>query len=169
MTLFISNPEGENLLHSIDHRNIWILYVPVSNPLFWVKEQIMNKKAIHLICVFILLTSLQIASSFNDLQGILGQEADQPASQEITFQGNHASQNGADQGDSSSDDSGQENSDPSENQSSCTESFAGSTNFSEGQEFEAGDATQATITLINTGTCTWHAGYKLISDSCPGR
>lgn len=122
----------------------------------------MNKKAIYLISVFVLLASLQLACSFSDLLGNLGREINQPASQESISLGINPSENGEWQEDSSSDESDQETSYPAANQSGCTKSFVGSTNISDGQEFQAGDTIQASITLINTGTCTWDAGYNLI-------
>jgi len=122
----------------------------------------MNKKAIYPICVFVLLASLQLACSFTNLLGNLGQEIEQPASQESIPQDINLSQNGEDQGDSSNDGPDQETSYPAANQSGCIKSFAGSTNISDGQEFQVGTTIQATITLINTGTCSWDAGYSLI-------
>ena len=118
----------------------------------------MNKKAITLISVFILLVSTQLACSFSDVLGQLGQGAAQAASPEALTQDDQNSQNGNDQGETSN----QESFHPAANQTECTKSFSASTNISEGQEFQAGDTIQAEITLINTGTCTWDAGYSLI-------
>lgn len=122
----------------------------------------MKKRAIYIICIFILLASLQLACSFSDLLGSLGREADQPGSQESMPQGNHPSQSGEDQQNSSNEESDQEDARPAANQSGCTKSFTASSNISEGQEFQAGDTIQVTFTLINTGTCTWDTGYSLI-------
>ena len=123
----------------------------------------MNKKAIYLFIVFVLLASLQLACSFSDLLGNLGQEADQSASQVSIPQGNHPSQSGEDQESSSNDESDQGDSHPAADQSNCTKSFTGSMNISEGQEFEDGDIVQVIFTLINTGNCTWDTGYSLIN------
>ncbi len=54
----------------------------------------MNKKAIYLIIVLVLLASLQLACSFSDLLGNLEQDTDQFGSQESNSQGNnHKKQN----------------------------------------------------------------------------
>jgi len=117
----------------------------------------MNKKAITLICIFILLASLQIACSFSDL--INGGGDDRP---QILPQDSGESQ-------PQPPDQGAEQVSPVENntqspadQSSCTKTFAGSTNLSEGEEFQSGDLIQVIFTVVNTGTCTWDSGYSLI-------
>ncbi len=118
----------------------------------------MNKRAINLICVFILLVLTQLACSFNDVLDNLGQGAAQAASPEVLSQVNQDSQIGNDQVETSY----QESSHPAANQTECTKSFSASTTISDGQEFQAGDVIQAEITLLNTGSCTWDTGYSLI-------
>ncbi len=117
----------------------------------------MNKKAIYLIIVFILVASLQLACSFSDVLGDLGQGVGQSPSEE-----NHPSQDGENQGDSSNDESDQETSSFAENQSGCTNAFSGNTNIPDGTEYQAGDAVEASITLTNKGTCTWSSAYRLV-------
>ncbi len=118
----------------------------------------MNKRAITLISVFILLVSTQLACSLNNVLENLGQGAAQAASPEVLSQVNQDSQIGNDQVETSY----QESSHPAASQTECTKSFSASTTISEGQEFQAGDVIQAQITLLNTGSCTWDIGYSLI-------
>jgi len=116
----------------------------------------MNKKEISLICIIILLASLQLACSFTD---IFSREDDPVQGQP---QQNNAQESLPSGDGNSPSESSQENSQPAADQSVCTKSFSGSSNLSEGQEFQAGETIQVTITLINTGTCTWDYGYSLI-------
>jgi len=116
----------------------------------------MNKKAITLICIFLLLASLQLACSFSEYLGNLGQGEVHSSPQENLSLGS------TDQQDPSGQDLDPGSSHPAGNPANCTQSFAASTNTSEGQEFQAGDIIQVSITLINTGTCSWDAAYSLI-------
>ena len=122
----------------------------------------MNKKAIYLIIVLVLLASLQLACSFSDLLGNLEQDTNQFGSQESNSQGNQPSQDGEDQGNDSNDESGQQDSYPAANQFGCTNAFTESSNIPDGSEYQAGDAVEASITLTNTGTCDWSMAYSLV-------
>ncbi len=116
----------------------------------------MNKKEIPLICIFVLIASLQLACSFSDVLGSGGE--DHPLVEEgDKDQLQPPAQN--DDGASPA----EETDHPPADQSSCSKSFSGSMDLSDGQEFEAGDAIQVIFTLINTGTCTWDAGYNFIT------
>jgi len=117
----------------------------------------MNKKAITLICILILLASLQIACSFTDILG--GSREDRPL---IPPQESGVSQPQPPAGEESNPPEA-ENSQPPADQSSCTKAFSGSSNISEGQEYQVGDTVQATFTLTNIGTCTWSTNYSLVA------
>ena len=117
----------------------------------------MNKKAITLVCIVLLIAALQIACSFTDLIGSWVEAAEgalDPDSEII--QSNPEKQ---EEGQSTSEDGSPL---PGADQSSCTKAFAGSINLSEGQEFQSGDSIQVVFTLVNTGTCTWDSGYSLV-------
>ena len=117
----------------------------------------MNKKAITLICIFILLASLQIACLFSDLINGGGDDRPQIPPQNSGESQPQTPDQGAEQGSPV-----ENNTQPPADQSSCTKAFAGSTNLAEGEEFQAGDTIQVVFTLVNTGTCTWDPGYNLI-------
>jgi hypothetical protein len=121
------------------------------------KEQTMNKKAITLICIIILLATLQLACSFSDILGGSGEDRPTVPPQDS---GEFQPQPPAEEDQSTSD---AENSQPEADQTSCSKSFSASSNITEGQQFEAGDIIQVTFTLTNTGTCTWNSGYRLIT------
>ncbi|MCJ7717740.1 MAG: NBR1-Ig-like domain-containing protein, partial [Anaerolineales bacterium] len=125
---------------------------------FGSKEQTMNKKAITLICIFILLASLQIACSFSDVISSSGNDRPQIPPQE-SGESQPQPPDQKEEGDSQA----VSNSQPEADQSSCTKTFTGSTNLVDGQEFEAGDTIQVIFTLTNTGTCTWNTAYSLVS------
>ncbi len=99
----------------------------------------MNKKAIYLISVFILLVStaagLFIQRSCWDN---LAREQTKLHPRKLSLRIIQNSQNGNDQGETSN----QEANHPAANQTECTKSFSASTNISEGQEFQAGDTIQ---------------------------
>jgi hypothetical protein len=117
----------------------------------------MNKKAITLICIFILLASLQVACSFSDLFNGGGDDRPQIPPQDSGESQPQPPDQGAEQGSPV-----ENNSQLPADQSSCTKTFAGSTNLSEGEEFQFGDLIQIVFTLVNTGTCNWDSEYSLI-------
>ncbi len=117
----------------------------------------MNKKAIKLIFVFILLTSTQFACSFSDLLGNSSEELPQ------VLPGNAGESQPLPEGENEENSSNGEQSSPlPADQTSCTKIFLGIINLSDGQEFQSGDSIQVIFTLVNTGTCTWNSGYSLI-------
>ncbi len=117
----------------------------------------MNKKAITLIFVFVLLTSTQFACSFSDLLGNSSEEQPQ------VLPGNTGESQSLPESDTEENSSTEEQSSlPPADQTSCTKAFFGTINLSDGQEFQSGDSIQVIFTLVNTGTCTWNPGYSLI-------
>jgi len=118
----------------------------------------MNKKAITLICIIILLASLQLACSFSDILGGSGENRPVLPPQDSGESQPQPPDHGTEQGQPV-----ENNSQPPADQSSCTKSFASSINLTEGQVFEVGDCIQVTFTLINTGTCSWDASYSFIA------
>ncbi len=117
----------------------------------------MNKKAITLIFVFVLLTSTQFACSFSDLLGNSSKEQPQ------VLPGNTGESQPLPESEIEENSSPEEQSSlPPADQTSCTKAFLGTINLSAGQEFQSGDSIQVIFTLVNTGTCTWNPGYSLI-------
>jgi len=121
----------------------------------------MNKKTITLISIITLLASLQLACSFSDMLGNLGQENGQPVSQSNSLQRSHPSQDGDEEQDPAQDELEQENPNPTATPSGCVNSFTGSSNIPDGSEYQAGDAVETSLTLTNTGTCSWNSAYSL--------
>ena len=117
----------------------------------------MNKKAITLICIVILLASFQLACSFSDILGSGGNDRPQSPPQESGEEGPQPPEQNQQEPSNQ-----EESSLPQAYQSSCTKAFAGSINLSEGEEFHSGDPFKVIFTLVNTGTCTWNSGYSLI-------
>ncbi|MGB2964483.1 MAG: NBR1-Ig-like domain-containing protein [Anaerolineales bacterium] len=117
----------------------------------------MNKKAITLICIVLLIAALQLACSFTDLIGSWGEEVEPVPPRDSGLSQPKPEDQAEDQSTSE-----EQNPLPVANQSSCTKAFAGSINLSEGQEFQSGEIIQVIFTLVNTGTCTWDSGYSLV-------
>lgn len=118
----------------------------------------MNKKAITLVCITLLIASLQLACSFTDLIGNWAEKSDTVLDPDSDM----SQSNSGDQDEGQSDSEDGQFPLPAADQSSCTKAFAGSINLSEGQEFQSGETIQVVFTLVNTGTCTWDSGYSLI-------
>ena len=117
----------------------------------------MNKKAITLICIVLLIASLQLACSLTDMIGSWGEEVEPDPPRDSGVSQPKPEDQAEDQSTSE-----EQIPLPAADQPSCTKAFAGTINLSEGQEFQSGETVQVIFTLVNTGTCTWDSAYSLV-------
>jgi len=115
----------------------------------------MNKKAITLICILTTLAFSQLACNFTDRFTNDGESQDSPqqdASPDQSVDPDEEASPSNQTGDSHYE----------EDWESCSLSFQGSTNLTEGQAFQAGENIQVVFSLTNDGTCAWDPGASLV-------